>query len=173
MIKKNIKPKSKVPVFIVILAILFIIELISAYVLNKWESRLKYNSCMISVTQAKWLPAESEDDFGKIFVTIKNDGSVLKRNIPEVCFGVDDSKPLYNAHIAPMSYYNKVNSDNVKNYGFYECIPPGKEVTIEYHLEERDAVELEALLMNEEKIYVMLPESISQKSSKCILELLN
>lgn len=169
--KKNIKSKRKVPVFIVVLVILLIIELISAWVLNEWESKLKYNSCMISVTQAKWIPAESEEDFGRLFVTIENCGSVLRRNIPEVYFGGDDSKAIYNAHIEPMSYYNKVNSDNVKNYSIYECIPPGEEITIEYHLEERDAVELEALLMNEEKIYVMLPKSISQKSSKCILEL--
>lgn len=173
MIKKNIKPKGKMPVFVIVLAVLLIIELISAHLLDEWESNIKYNSCMLSITHAKWVPASSEDDFGSFLVTIENSGSVLRRNIPEVYFDADNSKAIYNYNIEPVGYYNEVNSDNVKNYSFYECIPPGEEITIEYHLEERDAIELEALLVNEEKIYVMLPKSISQKSSKCILELAN
>lgn len=167
--KNNTRPKRKLSVFVVVLVILAVVEIMAAYVLNEWESSLKYDlrSSEMSLTHAEWIPAVSEDESGKLLVTIENYGSIACRDIPEISF---DSDSFY-AHAEPIGYYDKVNSENVKNYSFYECIPPGENITIEYYIEEDDAASLEPMLMNDEQIYVTLPTSISHEQSKCILEL--
>lgn len=167
--KNNTRPKRKLSVFVVILVILAVAEIIAAYFLDEWESSLKYDLCSseMSLTYAEWIPDTSDDELGKLLVTIENHGSIACRELPSVNF---DSGSFY-AHAEPIGYYDKVNSANVKNYSFYECIPPGENKTIEYYLEENDAIELEALLRKEEEVYAVLPSSISQESSKCIIEI--
>ena len=76
MSMKNTRPKRKLSVFVVVLVILAVVEIMAAYVLNEWESSLKYDlrSSEMSLTHAEWIPAVSEDESGKLLVTIENYG---------------------------------------------------------------------------------------------------
>lgn len=151
-------------VFSWIIAILFFVEMIAVFVISEWENNLKRIEPKLRIESAQWIPPQKNktDDFGEIFVAVKNCSAKPKCYIPNLLFMNSDEQDAFGETLMPNRYYDRLSAESAVDYGSSEMIPPGVTVDVHYPLTEQDARELDAMIRAKDTVYVRLAGYISE-----------
>ncbi len=163
--KQGIKKSQRI--FIWIIGILFVLEIIVLFFVSEWEGSLKREEPKLHIESAQWIPPDEniKNDFGEIFVSIKNRSVKPKCNIPNLLFMNSDDQNAFGETLMPNRYYDSLSAEGAVDYSSSEMIPPGATVDVHYRLTEQDARELDAMIRANDTVYVRLSGYISENKT--------